>query len=188
MIGERHFSTRDRYGEKPNRCCFCSAEEKEKGMKKKTAINGSPKVNVPDDKLVCSFKHDQIKKAKGETARQISPSPSQKRNSSDTDDTQRKSSDTNGKQTRTSAQEGLTNRFVPSLNSESVTKRRHFPECIYDMKGSCNTGKQCAFSFIPKRTLKAKTEGRQEGENPFLFYRHRPSSLSGKTPHAISSS
>ena len=48
---EKHFSTRDRLGET---LLFLHLEEKVRREKKETAINGSSKINVPEDKLVVS--------------------------------------------------------------------------------------------------------------------------------------
>ena len=50
---EKHLSARDRLSEKHN-LLFLQSKEKKRWDKQEIAINGSPEVNVPEDKLVVS--------------------------------------------------------------------------------------------------------------------------------------
>ena len=148
---EKLFLSRDRLGEKPSLFSLQS-KEKDRG-KKETAINGSPKVNVPEDKL--SFKHDPGKKKKGETK----------------DREVRHPRDTH-QAIRMIQSELPATRLVSSSNKESGTKRRHVSACILPNastteKAIVTTAKRVC-SFIPRRKIKATTE-RQRLLSPLLF-------------------
>ena len=145
-------------------CSLCS--QRKRTGKKETAINGSPKVNVPEDKL--SFKHDPGKKKKGETK----------------DREVRHPRDTH-QAIRMIQSELPATRLVSSSNKESGTKRRHVSACILPNastteKAVVTTAKRVC-SFIPRRKIKATTERQRE----INFYR-QCSSQCGRRLHGKS--
>ena len=164
-IREAHFSTCDRLDEQPGLG----------GKKKETAVDGTPKVNVPEDKLAVSRRTHE---------RQGSPSPSQKRKSSDTDDTTRKSSDTHGIQTGPAEQERPTNCLVSCVDKESETKRRDVSAgtlLIASAARKLQQGENVRVLSFRTWTIKATTKGSQ-GNNPFLSRIPHPQSW--ERPHA----
>ena len=126
---KKHFSTRDRLGERPNPV-VSEAKGKERRTKTETAIKLSPNVNVPEDKA-CSFTHDPTEKGKGGNKRQICPSISRCK-SSDTNDIERESD---------TVDDTAVSYFEGKFDKRSVSIGILLKIC--HRKGICNAGRKC---------------------------------------------